>query len=170
MIVVVNSGPLMALAKLGMLDLLPRLYAQVNLPTAVFVEVVVRGRERGYPDAFLVQMAIQHGKLKVLEVNDGDLPSDIRDLPLDAGEKQVLYLAQGTEADLALFDDERVREEAKARGLMVKGTLGVIVEGYRSGLLGSNEVESMITAIMDREDIWISEELCRSVLRKLQDQ
>lgn len=90
MIVVVNSGPLMALAKLGMLDLLPRVYTQVSLPTAVFVEVVVRGRERGYPDAFLVQMAIQHGKLKVLEVNAGDLPSDIRDLPLDAGEKQVL--------------------------------------------------------------------------------
>ncbi len=46
MIVVVNSGPLMALAKIGLLDLLPRLYGQVSFPTAVFVEVVVRGRER----------------------------------------------------------------------------------------------------------------------------
>jgi predicted nucleic acid-binding protein len=168
-IVVVNSGPLMALAKLGLLDLLPRLYGQVSLPTAVFIEVVVRGRERGYPDAFLVQMAIQQGKLKVLEVNDDDLPSDIRDLPLDAGEKQALYLAHRTEADLALFDDEKVREEAKARGLRVRGTLGVIMQAYRNGLLGFNDVESITKAIMEREDIWISEELCRRVLRKLQD-
>ena len=169
MIVVVNSGPLMALAKLGLLDLLPRLYGQVSFPTAVFGEVVVRGRERGYADAFLVQLAIQQGKLKVFEVNDGDLPSDIHDLPLDAGEKQALYLAQMTKADLALFDDEKVREEAKARGLSIKGTLGVIVEAYRAGLLGFNDVENAIEAIIDREDIWISEELCRRVLRKLKD-
>ena len=91
MTVAVNSGPLMALAKLGLLDLLPRLYGQVSLPTAVFVEVVVRGRERGHSDAFLVQLAIQHGKLKVVDVNDGDLPSDIHDLPLDAGGKQAFY-------------------------------------------------------------------------------
>ncbi|PIP07156.1 MAG: hypothetical protein COX52_04750, partial [Syntrophobacterales bacterium CG23_combo_of_CG06-09_8_20_14_all_48_27] len=142
---------------------------QVSFPTAVFVEVVVRGRERGYSDAFLVQLAIQQGKLKVLEVNDGDLPSDIHDLPLDAGEKQALYLAQKTKADLALFDDEKVREEAKARGLSIKGTLGVIVEAYRAGLLRFNDVENTIEAIIDREDIWISEELCHRVLRKLKN-
>jgi hypothetical protein len=42
-IVVANSGPLMALGKLGLLELLPRLYGQVRLPTAVYTEVVVRG-------------------------------------------------------------------------------------------------------------------------------
>jgi len=168
-IVVVNSGPLMALAKLGLLDLLPRLYGQVSLPTAVFVEVVVRGRERGYSDAFHVQLAIQQGKIQVLDVNDRDLPSDIHDLSLDAGEKQALYLAQRTKADLALFDDEKVRDEAKARGMSVKGTLGVIVEAYRAGVLGFNDVENTIEAIIDREDIWISEELCRRVLSKLKD-
>jgi len=54
-IVIINSGPLMALAKLGLLDLLSRLYGQVRFPTAVFAEVVERGRERRYSDAFLVQ-------------------------------------------------------------------------------------------------------------------
>jgi predicted nucleic acid-binding protein len=62
-IVIINSGPLMALAKLGLLDLLDRLYGQVRFPTAVFTEVVRRGRERGYSDAFLVQMAIQQEAL-----------------------------------------------------------------------------------------------------------
>jgi predicted nucleic acid-binding protein len=166
-IVIINSGPLMALAKLGLIDLLPRLYGQVGFPTAVYAEVVVRGRERGYSDAFLVQLAIQQGKLRIVKVNEGDLPSDIQDLPLDAGEKQTLYIAQREKADLVLFDDEKVREEGKARGLNIKGTLGVIVQAYHAGLLPLNEVESIIEAIMGREDIWISEELCRHVLKKL---
>jgi len=68
-----------------------------------------------------------------------------------------------------LFDDEKVREEAKARGLSIKGTLGVIVEAYRAGLLRFNDVENTIEAIIDREDIWISEELCHRVLRKLKN-
>ena len=50
-------------------------------------------------------------------MNEGDLPSDIQDLLLDAGEKQTLYIAQREKADLVLFDDEKVREEGKARGL-----------------------------------------------------
>jgi len=149
-IILINSGPLMALAKLGLLDLLPRLYGQVSLPTAVFVEVVVRGRERGYTDAFLIQMAIQQGKLKVIKANEEDLPSDVQDLSLDAGEKQVLYLAQRDHADLVLFDDEKVREEAKARSLNVKGTLDVLIQAYRTGLLELNEVQNIIEAIISR--------------------
>jgi predicted nucleic acid-binding protein len=166
-IVIINSGPLMALAKLGLLDFLPRLYGQVSLPMAVFAEVVVRGCERGYSDAFLVQLAIQQGKLKIVKVSEGDLPSDNQALPLDAGEKQVLYLAQKDPADLVLFDDEKVREEAKLRGLNVKGTLGVLIQAYRTGLLGWNEVQNIIEAMISREDIWISEELCRRVLSKM---
>jgi hypothetical protein len=77
----------MALGKLGMLELLPRLYGQVKLPTAVFTEVVAQGSERGYSDAFLVQLAIQRGHLSVVEVSDVELPSDIASLPLDSGEK-----------------------------------------------------------------------------------
>jgi len=165
--VIINSGPLMALAKLGLLDLLPRLYGQVSFPAAVFAEVVTGGRERGYSDAFLVQLAIRQGKLKVVEVNEGDLPAHIQNLPLDAGEKQTLYLAQQNKADLTLFDDEKAREEAKAIGLNVKGTLGVIAQAYRTGLLELNDVETIIEAITNREDIWISEELCRRVLKKL---
>ena len=50
MIVVTNSGPLMALAKLGLLDLLGRLYGKVYMPGAVYDEVVLRGEEGGFSD------------------------------------------------------------------------------------------------------------------------
>ena len=41
----------MALGKLGILELLAQLYGQVRLTTAVYAEVVVKGREWGYIDA-----------------------------------------------------------------------------------------------------------------------
>jgi len=46
MIVVTNAGPLMALAKLGLLHLLGQLYGKVEMPTAVYNEVVLRGMEQ----------------------------------------------------------------------------------------------------------------------------
>ena len=60
-----------------------------------------------------------------------------------------------------------MRKQRHAVCLNVKGTLGVIIQAYRAGLLRLNDVQSIIGAIMSREDIWISEELCRRVLSKL---
>ncbi len=167
MIVIANAGPLMAVGKLGLLELLPRLYGEVRLPRAVHSEVVVRGRERGYPDALLVQRAIQRGQLIVVEVNDAELPVDVTGLPLDAGEKQVLWLALRDKADLILFDDLKAREEAQARGVRVKGTLGIIVQAYRTGLLTLDEAQTSIEAIIENDDIWIADGLCQQVLAKL---
>ena len=165
--VVANSGPLMALGKLGLLDLLYDLYGRIYIPSAVYTEVVVRGSEHGYPDAYAARLAIQRGRLVVVTMKDNELPNGISSLPLDTGEKQSLHLAIRDKADLVLLDDLKAREEARAQGLTVKGTLGVIVEAYRARRLHLDEVETLIQAIISRDDIWIAEELCRRVLTAL---
>lgn len=162
--VVANSGPLMALGKLGQLDLLGYLYRQVYIPSAVYNEVVIRGLERGYSDAYAARLAIQRGILVVVAVENSDLPDEISGLPLDMGEKQSLYLAIREKADLVLFDDLKAREEAGVRGITTKGTLGVIIQAHRTGRLSLDEVESLIQSIIMRDDIWIAEELCHRVL------
>ena len=53
-----NAGPLMALGKLGQLELMYRLFGQVGLPTSVHQEVVIQGSQRGYPDALAIKMAL----------------------------------------------------------------------------------------------------------------
>ncbi len=167
MIAVSDSGPLMALGKLGILELLAQLYGQVQMTTAVYAEVVVKGREWGYIDASVVEAAVQTGKLAVVEISDAELPPDIASLPLDAGEKQTLYLAVRDEVDLVLLDDLKAREEATSRGLTVKGTLGTIVQAFRDGLLTFKEVQAIVDVIIERDDIWIEAELCRQVLRRM---
>ncbi|GEM_PF-6832401 len=45
----------------------------------------------------------------------------------------------------------------------------VIVQGYRMGLLRFDELETVIEAIMTRDDIWISDGLCREVMARLKN-
>ncbi len=52
-----NSGPLIHLAKVGLLHLI-KLY-DVVIPQEVKREVVDVGKEKGYPDAFLIESAIK---------------------------------------------------------------------------------------------------------------
>jgi len=165
MIVVTNSGPLMALAKLGLLDLLGRLYGKVYMPVAVYDEVVERGEEGGFSDSLQVKLEIQR---EHLIVNDARrLNTSVVDLPLHKGEQAVLSLAYKNGADLLLMDDMLAREHGQSLGFAVKGTLGVIVQGYRSGLIPLDEVRIIFDNIMQRNDIWIAEGLCRSVFERL---
>ena len=165
MIVVTNSGPLMALAKLGLLGLLGRLYGKVYMPVAVYDEVVLRGEAGGFFDSLQVKLAIQRKQLLVKEVESPK--NDVTALSLHEGEKQVLRLAFENNANLLLLDDMLARSKAQTLGFSVKGTLGVIAKGYRMEMLSLDEVQIIFDSIIDRNDIWIAEELCRRVFERL---
>lgn len=165
--VVADSGPLIALSKLAALHLLHSLYGEVLIPSAVHVEVVGRGTEGAHPDAYAVGLAVRRGCIIVTAMGDAELPTGIRGLPLDAGERQVLHLAIRDGADLVLLDDFSTRQKARELGLTVKGTMGVIVEGYRAGRMSRDDVEVLVHTIMARDDIWIADELCHRVLAGL---
>ena len=65
MIVVSNSSPLIALAKIGKLHILKELFGEIIIPKAVWNEVVVKGK--GKPGAEEVEKAEW---IKVREVKD----------------------------------------------------------------------------------------------------
>lgn len=167
MIVVTNAGPLMALAKLGLLHLLGRLYGKVQMPTAVYDEVVLRGMEQSFSDSLQVKLAIQQKFLVVKVVKKQR--TDIVALPLHKGEKETLSLSLEHNADLVLLDDMLARSEAQALGFSVKGTLGVIVKGYSKGILSLDEVRIIFDSIIERNDIWIAGGLCRRVFDGLKN-
>ncbi len=168
--VVSNAGPLIALSKLSILPVLKQLYGVVQIPSAVYDEVVIRGLETSQPDAQAVQLAIARNELIVSTVEDTDLSEDYRALPLGKGEKQAIYLGLREKADCVLLDDLQAREEAQRLNLNAKGTLGVIVEAYRQNLLTLKEVEIVFQVIEEQDDIWISAALVKQVWQGLQKQ
>jgi predicted nucleic acid-binding protein len=66
-----------------------------------------------------------------------------------------------------LIDDELARSEARRLGLAVKGSLGILIEAHRAGLLTLDELELLLMTVAARPDIWISEKLCRQILAEL---
>ncbi len=68
---------------------------------------------------------------------------------------------------LLLMDEERGRKEARRYKVRVRGTLGVLIEAYRRGLITSDQLRLYFSQIEKRTDIWISPSLCRRLLKKV---
>lgn len=160
---VTNAGPLIALGKLGLVHLLSQLYDPILVPTPVYQEVVTRGLELGQPDAYAVQMAVARRELIVVSVKIAESSTAGIEPPLHSGERAAIQLARQEAADWVLLDDQLAREQAQALDLHVKGTLGIIVAAYRLQLLTAEEIELIFQAILDRDDIWISDALVHRV-------
>ena len=158
----------MALGKIGALDILLRLFDQVHIPTSVHREVIIEGEKQGYIDARMVAIAVRQERIIVEDVSLSDLPFGIDSLNLDAGEREVIYLSTQQPGSLVLLDDLKAREEAKRLGLTVKGTLGVFTQAYRENLISFAEVSAFMETIIAHDAIWISADLCREVLKRIE--
>jgi predicted nucleic acid-binding protein len=165
--VIADAGPLMTLAKLNALPLLKRLYGTVLISQTVYNEVVTEGLARGYPDAGVVQRFWQQQRWKPRVVNSEEIPLDLQQAGLDLGERESLFLAARERTALLLVDEEAARSAARERGVRVKGALGVLVEAFQKKHLDFEELELLFAQIEQRDDIWISAELCRLVLAEI---
>lgn len=126
---VINSGPLVALALAGRLDLLPALFAKFWIPEPVFREVAVAGV--GRPGASTLADASWAPHVCATPTPDPLLVAE-----LDPGEAAVIALARSLTPCLVIIDEKRGRRIAQqVYGLPVKGTAGLLVEAHRRGLL-----------------------------------
>jgi predicted nucleic acid-binding protein len=136
MTAVANSGPLIALAKINHLHLVPSLYGEVIIPQAVYHEAVVVGQARGYPDAKVLQAFLSSMEWQPTESPEmpPELPGDTR---LGRGEYEAIALAWQHQV-LLLIDEIYARSVADRLGLQTAGSLGILVEAYRKGILTSD--------------------------------
>jgi len=129
--VVANSSPLVVLAKLGCFDLLHALFPQVFISEEVHREVVISGA--GLPGAYEV------GKAEWIEVkqlqNRGDFTAMQEKHALGIGEISAILLAKQLRADAILLDDFNARKLARAEGLHVQGSVGLLETLYLRGHL-----------------------------------
>ena len=118
---IVNATPLIALAVVDQLDLLPQILGDIIVPTTVHNEVIRQGLER--PSAQLIAQA------KWLQVVSPKTTSTIEPflLGLDPGELDVLLLAREQQPDWVIIDERQARRAARALGLPVKGTVGILL-------------------------------------------
>lgn len=127
-LIVCDTGPLIALALIDQLDLLPKLYARALVPRVVLGEVTAGGTDRPGASAILSADALQ--------TVDGVEPDPLLAAELGPGEATVIATAYRMDGSRVLLDERRARRIAtRAYGLTVKGSAGVLVAGKRAGLL-----------------------------------
>ena len=160
-----NTGPLIALAKLNHLHLLPALYSELIVPRAVYYECVIVGQNQGYSDADVIQAFLKD--VGVLPVAPQALPPEVAgNIRLGRGEIEAIALAKQYQS-LLLIDDVYARAIAEQMGLQTVGSLGILVEAYRRERLSSNVLEFLLITIEQRKDIWIHPTLCQRIRREV---
>lgn len=126
MIVVSDTSPLNYLILIGREGVLPVVFGEVVVPTAVLNELM-------HPRSPSVTRTWATRPPSWLHVRDPK--TNIEGLALDLGERAAIALAEEIRADRLLIDERAGREVAASRGLRVVGTIAVLVEASRRGLL-----------------------------------
>ncbi len=131
-LLVADSGPLIALAKLRLLDLPAALYSTVWVPAAVLQECTEAG---SFPDGQRITTALAAGWL-VPCADAQPSPADVWAglTGLDPGECSAISIALALGADL-LIDEAAGRRAARAVGLPVVGACGLLLRGKALGRL-----------------------------------
>lgn len=130
-IVVSDTGPLIALARAGQLDLLHRLYGAVRVPPAVHAELALHS---GYPGATSLARAFDAGWMTVQALSDRILATKLA-LLLDAGEAEAIALATRPDTRFLLIDESRGRRVARAHDVSVVGIAGLLLVAKSRGML-----------------------------------
>lgn len=135
-VVVSDTTPLHYLIVIGRVSILEKLYLEIIVPPAVL-------KELGHPSAPSEVSAWAKSPPRWVKVQAPDsIPQHFDDL--DFGERQALALATEIRADLVLLDDKVARRCAEHESLKVKGTLGVVADAAKAGLLDFRETVELL--------------------------
>lgn len=128
-VVVSDSGPLIALAGCGQLELLVAVFDALHVPQKVLDETTADRLRPGAADiaAFVQAHAQVHA-----DRNDAVYAAAVGHL--DEGEAQALSLAQALGCGV-LMDERRGRQTATRQGVPLFGVLGVLLQAKRIGKL-----------------------------------
>lgn len=168
-VVIADAGPLIALARVGQLNLLPRLFGSVSV-TAWVADEVLNGGD--FPDSAGLRAAFTEPWLLTVEapIPDADVwqaqcQALIHLHQIDMGEASALVMAhtlaaQG-DAALLLMDDFRGRQAALHSSVATMGTAGVLMLAKQAGAI---EAVKPILISLRHSGYFLSDRLVESVL------
>ena len=162
MIVVSDTTPLISLMKVSRLDILSVRFQEVSIPEAVFCELTANPRFQAEADQIRRAPFI-----KVVKVSEQKAVNILRrSSGLDLGESEAIVFADDQKADVLLMDEAKGRKVAKAMGLYIMGTVGVLLFAFEQNVLTNTEVREALEQLR-QTDRRIGDELIQYALRKL---
>lgn len=162
MIVVSDTMPLISLMKASRLDVLQKLFGEVFIPTAVFRELT--SNESFREEA---RQITECSFIRVVCVNETKAVDVLRrSTGLDLGESEAIIYADDNKAQILLMDEAKGRQVAKAMGLFIMGTVGVLLAAFDEKILSGAEAEAALQRLK-QSNRRISETLLQAALEKI---
>lgn len=165
-----DSGPLMALAKLGVISKEFSVYPTLTISETVYHEVVTSGSVIGAKDAAEVDKFCRSKQIVIFSSNEMKEVSLDMLSELHQGEIETIKIALQLSADYVFIDDFDARQVAEENlsATNIKGTLGILVELYQKKLISQPQLKEYLEEIKRRRDIWISSRLCQKLIEALE--
>lgn len=154
-----NTTPLINFSEIGRLDLLQRLLGEIVIPPAVSSELVSKAPL--FPKA---AQASSEGLFAVVAPRDLLLVKSLS-TNLHPGEAECLALAMERPGSLLILDDMAARETAANIGCRFAGTVGLLIQARKAGL-----VPSLLPLLLDlrtQARFWISDRLIEQAVRSV---
>jgi predicted nucleic acid-binding protein len=158
-LLVADSGPLIALARLDRLDLPAHYFESVLVPSTVWEEVT---HKPGADEAPRLLSAVDAKLIRVV-ADPATIPESLVRTIIGAGERRAIALAIELKASL-LMDDRRARLIAIELGRPVIGTLGLLLRGRE------DELFPVLRPLLERlqaSGYYLPRELVREILASL---
>ena len=157
--VVSNASPLINMARIGHLNLLPRIFGRLLVPEAVWREVVLEGEN--HPGAKEIRQA---DWIEQATVSNRQLVHSLRQ-ELDAGEAEAIALAVEMNADWLLMDERLGRQTARHFGLGYIGLIGILKVAKKRGEIAA--LRPLLEQLRDLAGFRISLALYEQALREV---
>lgn len=153
--VVSNSTPIISLATIRQIALLPQLFGTIHIPREVYRELKSK-KSPGH----------QEVDASYFQVKDIQGTSYIGFLlhELDRGEAEAIMLAKELQADTMIIDERTGYRLAKAQELHVIGTLTVLLMAKNQGLIAS--VKPLLDDMI-QQGRWYSQFVYTDFLKKI---
>lgn len=125
---VVSASPMIVLARINALHLLPALAEEIVIPSAVVAEILAG------PSDDPARQAMEQGGFTIVAHTVLD---EILAWDLGAGESAVLSFALGQLGWSAVIDDGAARRCARSLGIPHRGTIGIFLLAKQKGIISS---------------------------------
>ncbi|KPV65460.1 MAG: hypothetical protein AOA65_0159 [Candidatus Bathyarchaeota archaeon BA1] len=165
-----DATPLIYLSRLGELHLLRDVFAQVQIPPEVKVEVVDRGKAEGYSDAYVIEQALNEGWLILTPLTTEDTKESealAQMTGIDIGEAQAIILTKQKGEKLVFIDQSNARQVARHVGLTPRGTIFVILTATKRKLVTKEDAKQMLEALIEA-NFYVSAKIYGDTLKAIE--
>lgn len=173
-VVIADAGPLIGLARIDQLGLLPGLFDKVWITDVIAAEIGLTPAPvdpQSYPGLASLQLSCQQGWLQIAPAIELE-PDRYRPINpgVDAGEASAIGLALRQQAAghsvLLVVDDRCGRAEARQQGVAIMGTAAVLVLAKERGLVAA--CSPLLTALRE-QGYYLSDALVAAVCKQAQE-